>query len=657
MIFLSITLFHQFSYGQTAVYLDGFESKNKLNQNNYLPNWLDETYKKDHADWIIKLETNKSSKSKIINSIAGAGTMGVLMALVGLINSTISTDTDRKDMVRFSFWLGATVGFFGGLNTLTLVELINMSILNTHTGEKNFFSYKSQDIKENIEKTIRKMAGDKKPPTISIKNFKQLSKSTVKRSVIDIDLEISDDVGLSYLEYNIGNNSIIKNNIIVKGTKTYTTKIKIPLELGENILTIFVKDIYGRSERKTFPLTRIRDFGIDLYAKGSENLNNKTSPALLRITDVAFQDEENDGFLDAGESGSLSFSVINEGKSPAGEIVINLQFQKNINIDITPKEEPISIKSGAKAEYWYSFIAGSNISTQHEKLNISVSDKATKSSTLSQNIVIKTRGLYSDVDVNIPELHNNGNNTIAVIFGISNYKYAPSADFADIDAQIFYKYIKSVFGVPERNIFLGINENATKGEFDKIFSNNGWIKRHLEPGISDIIFYYSGHGAPDIISGEGYLIPYDTDPNYATTGYNVNQIYTSLAGFDANSITIYIDACFSGISRDNEMLVEGMRPISIEIENSFYFQDNVTISTASTGTQYSSSYPEKAHGLFTYYLLKGLQGEANNNDNILTVGELHKYMNINISKTARNLDLEQTPMFIVPNPDIKLVRY
>ena len=105
------------------------------------------------------------------------------------------------------------------------------------------------------------------------------------------------------------------------------------------------------------------------------------------------------------------------------------------------------------------------------------------------------------------------------------------------------------------------------------------------------------------------------------------------------------------------MLVAGIRPISIEITNPVLLAENFSVFTASTGKQYSSAYPDKFHGLFTYFLLKGLQGSARGNDKQLTIGELYDYVKENVSSQAGYLDKEQDPTFIGTNKDKVLVRY
>ena len=259
-----------------------------------------------------------------------------------------------------------------------------------------------------------------------------------------------------------------------------------------------------------------------------------------------------------------------------------------------------------------------------------------------------------DVDTDIPQALKQNENGICVIFGIEKYKYAPKATYANRDAIIFYEYAKSVFGIPERNIYIRTNEDATKGEFDKVFGNNGWLSRRIEKGKSDVIIYFSGHGAPDFKARKQYLIPYDIDPNYPQTAYSIDSIYKALSDLNANSVTVFLDACFSGVSREEEMLLADARPIVMQLKSSIVFK-NITVFTASTGAQISSGYVSKRHGLFTYFLLKGLRGDADSDkNNKTTVKELFNYVNRNVRTQAKYIDREQTPQ-VLPEPSDKVL--
>jgi uncharacterized caspase-like protein len=190
-----------------------------------------------------------------------------------------------------------------------------------------------------------------------------------------------------------------------------------------------------------------------------------------------------------------------------------------------------------------------------------------------------------------------------------------------------------------------------------VFSLGGWLDKRIRDGLSDIYVYYAGHGAPDIKNRTAYLIPYDGDPNYASqTGYEVDAMTSNLSQLGARSVTVFLDACFSGANRESEILLAGARPIFMEVNPAM--AENVTLFSAASGTEISSAWPEKQHGLFTYWMLKGLQGKADaNSDKNLTVQELGDYIQENVSITAGKLDREQTPGVQTRDFEKVLIKY
>ena len=161
----------------------------------------------------------------------------------------------------------------------------------------------------------------------------------------------------------------------------------------------------------------------------------------------------------------------------------------------------------------------------------------------------------------------------------------------------------------------------------------------------------------DIKSKKAYLIPYDGDPNYASqTGYEMDIIYSSLGEMDAKSVTVFLDACFSGANRNNEMLLADARPVFLEIDNTMV--GNVNVFAAAGSKEISSAWPEKKHGLFSYYLMKGMRGDADSNkDQKITYGELGDYIKENVSDRAGMLDREQTPSLRTRDRDKVFLKY
>ncbi|HXG23797.1 MAG TPA: caspase family protein [Chthonomonadales bacterium] len=259
--------------------------------------------------------------------------------------------------------------------------------------------------------------------------------------------------------------------------------------------------------------------------------------------------------------------------------------------------------------------------------------------------------LASDVD-EPPKIHAvTSRNRHAVLIGIEQYRQQlPKVDFGAHDAKVMREYLTKILGYPDENVALLVNEQATRTDVEKYLER--WLPNRVEKD-STVFIYYSGHGAPAPQTNEGYLVPYDGDPTFIdVTGYPLKRLYEQLARLPAKEVIVVLDSCFSGAG-GRSVLAKGMRPVVISAENPVLATGNTVILTASSGAQISSTYSQKAHGLLTYFVLKGLHGEADQNqDGAIDLVELHAYVKPRVEGVSRReFNNQQTPQ-LIGNPAI-----
>jgi hypothetical protein len=241
--------------------------------------------------------------------------------------------------------------------------------------------------------------------------------------------------------------------------------------------------------------------------------------------------------------------------------------------------------------------------------------------------------LSIDVETGIPAALEPNPDAVAVVIGNAHYskhhRDVPDVTFATRDARVVREYLTRTYGLDEGNILY--YEDAGGAVFRKVFGTEtvteGRLAQLVKPGRSDVFVYYSGHGAPDLQTRQGYFVPVDAEPgDVRLNGYPLGLFYENLGALGARSITVVIDACFSGGS-DGGLLVQEASPIAIRIEGPAVELPNGVVLTSSAGDQISSWYPEKRHGLFTYFFLKGVQGAADADaDGLITAGEMDSYL-------------------------------
>ncbi|MBP3538108.1 MAG: caspase family protein [Muribaculaceae bacterium] len=244
--------------------------------------------------------------------------------------------------------------------------------------------------------------------------------------------------------------------------------------------------------------------------------------------------------------------------------------------------------------------------------------------------------ITSPVDKNIPSSGVDNSRTFAVIIGNENYQRGiAEVPFAMHDAETFAKYCNKTLGLPQKNI--RSYENATYGDLLAAVRDISNISNAYD-GDVDIIFYYAGHGIPDEQSREAYLLPVDADGTAKEVCYPVKRLYDELGGLESRSVTIFLDACFSGATRGEEMLAQA-RGVMIKPGRTKPV-GNMVIFSATNGDQAAFPYKENGHGLFTYYLLEKLQQTQGH----ATLGELSDYVSEQVSKQSLVVNRKsQTP--------------
>ncbi len=401
----------------------------------------------------------------------------------------------------------------------------------------------------------------------------------------------------------------------------------------------------------------------------------------LIFVDFGVNDANGDGKISKGETADITLRLQNIGQGKAKNVSLDVVEDRLANLFIISEKhfELGNLESGESKDVTFTIstnnrvsdVVNINFNIQEKRHQFSIEDEITLELEKTQKQlnpivfvgsdikteIIDAAGISIDIEENIPSGSKKNDNILAVVFGIEDYKNISDVSFAHRDARFIKEYFGKTLGVKENNIYYKANEDVSKAEFDKVFSKNGWLDKRVKSGKTEIYFYYAGHGAPDIKENKAYLIPYDGDPNYASqTGYEMEEIYDNLSDLKAKSVTVFLDACFTGANRESEMLLADARPLMIEVKSPI--AKGITVFSATGQKEISSAWREKKHGLFSYFLMKGMQGEADaNNDNKLTIKELGDYINEKVSEQAGYLDREQTPQMISNDEKRILINY
>lgn len=232
---------------------------------------------------------------------------------------------------------------------------------------------------------------------------------------------------------------------------------------------------------------------------------------------------------------------------------------------------------------------------------------------------------------------------IALVIGVDGYENAPRALYAEQDAKAFGAFAASALGVPADRIKLMVGRAARRLDIERALA--AWAPPRLIRGESRVVVYFAGHGLAAPEGQAPYLLPYDGDADLLeASAIRPDAIIQRLKALGAAHVTLILDACYSGRARNGEALLPGTRPIVLTPKE-MDLPDGVTILSAAQSSQLSHALPEAGHGLFTYEMLKGLEGPADlDGDNAVTADELFSYLRDRVAREASRLGSAQMPV-------------
>ncbi len=225
--------------------------------------------------------------------------------------------------------------------------------------------------------------------------------------------------------------------------------------------------------------------------------------------------------------------------------------------------------------------------------------------------------------------------TRAVVIGVAKYQNPniTALQFTDADAKAFAKYLRSPAGgaISEDNIKLLTNEQATQGQMAMALT---WLMQESQEGDQAII-YFSGHGDVETTTmmNFGYLLTYDAPASTYMAGgaFPINYLEAIVQTLTAQknvSVLLITDACHAGKLAGSA--VNGTQATAQALTAQFANAAKILSCQPNELSQESTIWGG-GHSVFTYYLIDGLIGLADNNhDNKVSMLEIRRYLEDNV---------------------------
>ena len=249
-------------------------------------------------------------------------------------------------------------------------------------------------------------------------------------------------------------------------------------------------------------------------------------------------------------------------------------------------------------------------------------------------------GLTAEVVLKVTRIERR-RNVWALVVGINQYQSVRNLKYAVNDAEAFYSLLVEQNQIPEENVILLTDKQASLKNLRRALGTQ--LKKRA--GKDDmVIIFFAGHGAtekdassPDGDGLEKYLLPVDAElDDIYTSAIPMREISHIFRRIKSERIIFIADSCYSGASGGRTVNVTGIRSSLSEA-----FLDRVVsgkgtiIITASGANEVSMESEELKHGIFSYFLLEGLKGKADfDDDGLITVDELYPYVSDNVARAS-----------------------
>lgn len=217
-----------------------------------------------------------------------------------------------------------------------------------------------------------------------------------------------------------------------------------------------------------------------------------------------------------------------------------------------------------------------------------------------------------------------------LLMGVNEYQDAalPSLQYSALDCQALGETLAQVIPslFPQHSISIYHDFAETPATWTAIQQRLTEISQSVK-AQDTLLIYFSGHGVLDKTTQEAILCLQDTSlDRLSETGLPLNTLLTILSTCAAQQQIIWLDACHSGGMtlrgvplNPSAQLVEMLQKQALQSQGLYAL-------LSCDRAQQSWEFPELGHGLFTYFLMKGLRGEAANAQGIIDVDGLYKYV-------------------------------
>ena len=356
------------------------------------------------------------------------------------------------------------------------------------------------------------------------------------------------------------------------------------------------------------------------------------------------------GVYEPGEHIVISVIVANKGNALSKKARVMLSGDPILLHFLGTKAELGDLKPGQKIEAKFdSGVLPVNLPANQFNIGVKVVDQDGFTAVDADQLTVATQPKAQVKTLVLPRLQpvpdtneNGYPHGAAVVVGIGKYSSPDAGNlrYASSDADLVAQYLVRMTGIPQGNVWVVKDEQATKSRIMATIQGKLSGK-----GYDPVIFYFAGHGIPDPddpASGDACIVPYDGDFSSGLSGtlIRLNDMTRLVEQSTKGQALVMLDACFSG-NRDSTrtpLILGRERGIAVVPK---VWASRASVFSSTSGTQPSFDFDEQHHGMFTYFLLAGMQRAADMTDSgKITLPEAYAWVK---EQVALNTDGRQVP--------------
>lgn len=354
-------------------------------------------------------------------------------------------------------------------------------------------------------------------------------------------------------------------------------------------------------------------------------------------------DENGNLVLEGGEHVRVRVDVINTGPNPIRNASASLAGTPSIigQFPATTLSIP-SLQPGETKSVEFVATVPPTVRSQRAEIRVAVAeaDGVTVAPSQTVSLTIEPSGIGTDDVDQIPASVAGFQrpHTYLISIGVGAYRDARihPRKYAALDANVVANYFQALGGIPSTNVRLLQDRQALRSNIDEALFD--WLPSVMTKG-SSVIVYFSGEAMVNP-TGEVLLVSYEGSPTGSALLYPLKDIASALLQLKAKQVILLFDVKVSKLQSGSNTKVAAP---SWKLGGG-----NMIAVICGEGFAKGLEDDKHRHGLFTYYLLRGLRGDADTNrDGVVTLGELAGYIRQKVAWAAKSqFNVEQRPLVL-----------